>query len=159
MKKNGNKPKGKRGRRPIHTKRDVEIVRLHVEGVVHPRIAEKYGITRERVRQIVALHNQVPRRTFQRKRRAEANLKEAADRRQRKIQREAKLQALSAAWMRGDSITQIAAQFGMRTPHAANALISYRRSRYPALFPLRKPWVRGNRKPKAKAKPKSKAKP
>ncbi|MEI9895962.1 MAG: hypothetical protein WDN28_19355 [Chthoniobacter sp.] len=156
MKKNGNKPKGKRGRRPVHTKRDIEIVRLHAEGIVHPRIAEKYGITRERVRQIVALHDQVPRRTFQRKRRAETELREAAEARQRKAQREAKLKALSEAWKRGDSITVIAAAFGLRTPHAANALISYRRSRYPALFPLRKPWVRGNRAPKAKTKAKAK---
>jgi len=156
MKKNGKKPRAKRRGRPGQAKRDAEIVRLHVEGVVHPRIAEQYGITRERVRQIVAMYDQVPRRTFQRKRRAETELREAAERRQRKIQREAKLQALAAAWKRGDSITMIAAEFGLRTPHAANALISYRRSRYPALFPLRKPWVRGNRAPKAKTKTKSK---
>jgi hypothetical protein len=47
----------------------------------------------------------------------------------------------------------------MRTPNAANALISYRRKRYPALFPLRKPWVHGNSsaKPKTKLKARPKA--
>jgi len=158
MKKNGNKPKGKRGRRPIHTKRDVEIVRLHNEGIVHPQIADHYGITRERVRQIVALHGQMPRRTYQRKRRAEYDLKKAAEARQRKAQREAKLQALAAAWKRGDSITVIATAFKLRTPHAANALISYRRKRFPTLFPLRKPWVSANRKPQGKTRTKSKSK-
>ena len=153
MKKNGKKVKGKRGRKPQHTKRDLDIVRMHKDGVVHPRIAEQYGITRERVRQIVAMHELEPRRTFQRRRRAEHEAKAATEARQRKTKREARLQALSAAWKRGDSISKIASAFGIRTPNAANALISYRRKRHPALFPLRKPWVHGSRSSnKAKAK-------
>jgi uncharacterized protein (DUF433 family) len=155
MKKSVKKVKAKRGRKPQHTKRDLDIVRMHKEGVVHPRIAEEYGITRERVRQIVAMHDQEPRRIFQRRRRAETNAKAAQDARQRKAKRDARLQALSAAWKRGASISEIADQFGIRTPNAANALISYRRKRYPALFPLRKPWVHGSRaskKTKAKSR-------
>ena len=155
MKKNGKKVKGKRGRKPQHTKRDIDIVRMHKDGVVHPRIAEQYGITRERVRQIVAMHDQEPRRIFQRRRRKENEAKAAVEARQRKAKREARLQALSAAWKRGDSISEIADQFGIRTPNAANALISYRRKRYPALFPLRKPWVHGSRSSKKKTKAKS----
>ena len=156
MKKSGNKPKRRRGRPRIHARRDAEIIRLHTKEIAHQRIADQYGLTRERVRQIVALHNQVPRRTVQRRRRAEARVREAAIARERKSKAEARLQALSAAWKRGDSIAEIAAAFGMRTPNAANALVSYRRKRYPALFPLRKPWVRGGYYP-AKARTKRKS--
>jgi uncharacterized protein (DUF433 family) len=155
MKKNGKKTARKRGRRPVHTKRDLEIVRMHVEGIVHPQIAEQYGITRERVRQIVAMHDQEPRRIFQRRRRAESDARQAAEARQRKQKRDARLQALSSAWKRGASISEIAEEFGIRTPNAANALISYRRKRYPALFPLRKPWVSAHRTNKPKTKSKS----
>jgi transposase-like protein len=145
IRKSGNNAGGKRGGGKVQAKRDAEIIRMHVEGVVHPRIAERYGLTRERVRQIVAMYDQTPRRTMQRRRHAEDMARQAAEARERKIKREARLQALSTAWKRGDSISEIAAGFGLRTPNAANALISYRRKRYPALFPLRKPWVHGNR--------------
>jgi transposase len=155
MKKNGKKTVGKRGRRPVHTKRDMEIVRMHTQGIVHPQIAEHYGITRERVRQIVANHDQEPRRVFQRRRRAENDARQAAESRQRKQKREARLHALSAAWKRGASISEIAEEFGISTPNAANALISYRRKRHPSLFPLRKPWVSAHRTPKPKSKSKN----
>ena len=139
IRKAGNNAGGKRGGGRGQAKRDAEIIRLHVSGVVHPQIAKRFDLTRERVRQIVAMHSQTPRRTMQRRRRAEEVVKRAAEARERQKKREARLRALSAAWKRGDSITEIAAAFGMRTPNAANSLISYRRKRHPALFPRRRP--------------------
>jgi uncharacterized protein (DUF433 family) len=139
IRKNGNNAGGKRGGGPEQAKRDSDIIRMHVEGIVHPQIADKYGLTRERVRQIVAMYDQTPRRTMQRKRRAEEKVRSAAESRQRQAKREARLHALSAAWKRGDSISEIAEEFGLPNANAANSLISYRRKRHPALFPRRRP--------------------
>jgi AraC-like DNA-binding protein len=139
IRKAGNNAGGKRGGGRGQAKRDAEIIRLHVAGVVHPRIAKRFGLTRERVRQIVAMHQQTPRRAMQRRRRAEDAVRRATEGRERQRKRQARLKALSLAWKRGDSIAEIAAAFGMRTPNAANSLISYRRKRHPALFPRRRP--------------------
>ena len=129
IRKAGNNAGGKRGGGRGQAKRDAEIVRLHVAGVVHPRIAVRFGLTRERVRQIVAMHEQTPRRTMQRRRRAENVVKRAAETRERQKKRAARLQALSAAWKRGDSIAEIATAFGMRRTPSRRLI---RRSHAPA---------------------------
>jgi hypothetical protein len=142
---------------PSHPDRKVdlkdyrEIGRLHMRGVKHPEIGKRFGISRERVRQIVALVGLPVRLKTLRKQTQERLQAKAADRAEKTKIRRGMIAAASELWKQGAHWSVIADVMGWNCDTAAqfhSALGQLRQAVGTGRFPLRDPdhWkVKGKR--------------
>jgi transposase len=123
----------------------------------HAPLGRKYGISRERVRQIAQREGMTAGRVLQRRdaqiRRDKEEAKKALSRRMRELNSEDARNRMSALWMAGKSMEEIgvelAAILGRDTPITpgviGSALARYR-TRWPSLFPYRYAQATHNRR-------------
>jgi hypothetical protein len=137
--------------RKVDLKNYREIGRLHMRGMKHPEIGKRFGISRERVRQIVALIGLPVRSKTLRKQTQERLHAKAADRAEKAKIRRGMIAAASELWKRGANWAVIADVMGWNCYTAAqfhSALGQLRRAVGETRFPLRDPdhWkVKGER--------------
>lgn len=116
-----------------------KIGELHMRGVHHAEIGKSFNITRERVRQIVALLQLPPRSEAVTKRVAEKITAKAEEKVERAQMNRAQIEAASELWKNGEHHTVIGEVLGCATPHDTMQRITWLRKKHPRMFPYRRP--------------------
>lgn len=119
-----------------------KIAHLHIQGLTHAEIGRQLGITRERVRQIVAGLGLSDRTALRKKLAAERRKAKAKERREKTALRRRVIKSASTLWKKGAHWTEVADALGWKCTRAGgfhSALGDLREKHGAAAFPIRQP--------------------